>query len=149
MITNTIENRNAAFYDILDKLPKKRATILQMIEKEQPCTPQEITEKYLYPINEVHPRFNELRFLGFIKIVDAKTNVRSQKKNISYAVTNKNEQINIINRNYAELTNAKDKLVSDYLNPTISSVGKGIVLKEGKKYKSKIKQLTEILNIIN
>lgn len=150
MIT-TIQNKNQSFNLIAKKLPKKRKYVYEMIERFGPISPQDLceidfknfsfTEDYGgYTINEITPRFTELRNAGFIKIVGYKENKRSKHPNAIYRVTTRDEMINIKNKKYQEFTNNKAQLVND-LNLGLSSMSRTIVIRELSKINNQIKNL--------
>lgn len=149
MIT-ALQNKNQSFNLIAKKLPKKRKYIYEMIEKLGPVSPQDLCEldfdnAFLYDyqgytINEITPRFTELRNSGFIKIVGYKENKRSKHPNAMYRVTTADEMINIKNKRYQELTNNKAQLVNDLILG-LSSLATSIVKKEVAKINNQIKNL--------
>ena len=139
MITTT-QNRNSSFISIADKLPKKRKYVYQMIEALGVTSPQEICDKYDFKINEIVPRFTELRNSAHIKIVGYRENKRSKHPNAVYRITTADEMIDIKNKIYQELVDKKDKLVSDLIFP-LSPFAKQMVIKEVKKIDTQIKNL--------
>ena len=149
MIT-ALQNKNQSFNLIAKKLPKKRKYIYEMIEKLGPVSPQDLCDfdsmsmfcqNYEgYTINEITPRFTELRNSGFIKIVGYKENKRSKHPNAMYRVTTADEMINIKNKKYQELTNNKAQLVNDLILG-LSSLATSIVKKEVAKINNQIKNL--------
>ena len=149
MIT-ALQNKNQSFNLIAKKLPKKRKYIYEMIEKLGPVSPQDLcdfdsismfSQNYEgYTINEITPRFTELRNSGFIKIVGYKENKRSKHPNAMYRVTTADEMINIKNKKYQELTNNKAQLVNDLILG-LSSLATSIVKKEVAKINNQIKNL--------
>tara|TARA_Y100001973_G_C5184808_1_gene327150 strand:+ start:874 stop:1317 length:444 start_codon:yes stop_codon:yes gene_type:complete len=142
---DAIQNRNDVYYKIIDKLPKKRATIYQMILEHQPCTPQELQDKYYIPANEVSPRFTELREAGYIVADGFKNSRRSKHKNICYRITTSSERIDIINAKYVELKTTVDYLTNDLNmnrdNDNLSAVTKNMIKKRIKKLENEIQKL--------
>lgn len=136
----TTQNRNKSFSQIAESLPKKRQGIYKIIKDQGITSPQEICDRYDFKINEVVPRFTELRNSGHIKIVDYRENDRTKHKNAIYSVTTPDEMINIINRRYQELIDKKDKLVSDLIL-NLSPLTKEIVVKEVKKIDNQLNNL--------
>ena len=109
----TILNRNTAFREIQDKLPKRRKYIYELIQAIGVISPQELCDKYSFKSNEVSPRFTELRNSGYIKIVGSRISKRSNKLNAMYSITTKEERIDIINKKYQELIDQKNNLIND------------------------------------
>ena len=124
----TLENRNNAFKEIQDKLPKRRKYIYELIQAIGIVSPQEICEKYSFKSNEISPRFTELRNSGYIKIVGSRLSKRSNKYNAVYRITTEEERIEIINKKYQELIDQKNKLIND-LNLGLSELTKSTVKK--------------------
>jgi DNA-binding Lrp family transcriptional regulator len=124
----TILNRNTAFKEIQDKLPKRRKYIYELIQAIGIVSPQEICEKYSFKSNEISPRFTELRNSGYIKIVGSRLSKRSNKYNAVYRITTEEERIEIINKKYQELIDQKNKLIND-LNLGLSELTKSTVKK--------------------
>ena len=112
---DTIQNRDQSYLKIAESLPKKKLRIYEIIKGFRITTAQEICESHDLKINEVVPRFTELRNSGHIKIIDYKENKRTKHKNAVYRLTTPEEMINITNRRYQELIDKKDKLVSDLI----------------------------------
>jgi len=124
----TILNRNTAFREIQDKLPKRRKYIYELIQAIGVISPQELCDKYSFKSNEVSPRFTELRNSGYIKIVGSRISKRSNKLNAMYSITTKEERIDIINKKYQELIDQKNNLIND-LNLGLSELTKSAVKK--------------------
>jgi hypothetical protein len=140
MITNTAQTRNDAYLKILDTLPKKRQLVYQMINEKQPCTPQQICEKYYFKFNEIAPRFTELRESGYIIEAGKQTNSRSKHKNTSYKISTESERIDFINKKFVELRDKKDKLINDRILG-LSGLTLGLIEKEINKINIQIKNL--------
>ena len=140
MITNTVQTRNDAYLKILDTLPKKRQLVYQMINEKQPCTPQQICEKFYFKFNEIAPRFTELRESGYIIEAGKQTNSRSNHKNTSYKISTESERIDFINKKFVELRDKKDKLINDRILG-LSGLTLGLIEKEINKINIQIKNL--------
>lgn len=124
----TLRNRNNAFKEIQDKLPKRRKYIYELIQAIGIVSPQELCEKYSFKSNEINPRFTELRNSGHIKIVGSRLSKRSNKHNAIYRITTEKERVEIINKKYQELIDQKNNLIND-LNLGLSELTKSTVKK--------------------
>lgn len=142
----SIGNRNDAYFKIIDSLPEKRKQIFKMYEENYPCSRQDISEKYLIPINEVSGRTTELSNSFYLVQNGSKENRWTGKKNTTYRpVKDMNERIDLINARFVFLRDKKDKIVNDF-NLGVSEFTREIIKNEIKKINSQINLLTKILN---
>ena len=141
---NSTINRNAAYHSIVDKLPEKRKLIFELIKENKQCTAQELSEKYLLPINEITGRITELKDFCLIVEIDSKDNRWTGCKNTTYQVIQtEDERINLINKKFVQYRDAKDKLINDY-NLHLSDISKELLNKEIKKLQTKINHLEKL-----
>lgn len=137
----SIENRNNSFALVSEKLSKKRKMILSFIKENEPCTSQEIVDKYWLTINEVSGRITELKEMCLITEQGSKKNTHSKCLNTVYvSVKNEDERIDLINLKYQELIDNRDAIIRDY-QKGISEFSRAVLDKEIKKIKGKISRL--------
>ena len=140
----SITNRNTAYHSILDNLPEKRKLIFELIKENGQCTAQELSEKYLLPINEITGRITELKDMCLIVEFGSKENRWTKQNNTSYQVIQKeDERIDLINKKFVEYRDAKDKLINDF-NLNLSNTSKSLIKNEIRKIQKKINYLEKI-----
>ena len=142
-VKTSIENRNNAYFQNIEKLSQRRKTVYKLIENYGQLTAQEIKEKMVLGINQVSGRISELQELFLIKSVASKINNRSNKKNTVWSITTKNERNDLINAKYVELRNKRDILIND-LNLKISKTSKYLLKKEINKINTLISNLEKL-----
>tara|TARA_B100000287_G_scaffold9592_1_gene9637 strand:+ start:3188 stop:3622 length:435 start_codon:yes stop_codon:yes gene_type:complete len=138
---DTIDLKNKVYYAIMDKLPKKRKTVYQLIEHNQPCTAKEISDKYYIPINEVHPRITELRKSGYITTAGTKKSNRTKHQNTLYRLASEEERDQYIKSTLTDMKSEIDKLTEDYILNELSSYGKKELRKRINKLEWQYKKL--------
>jgi hypothetical protein len=144
MTTTAIDNRNAAYLSIIEKLPQKKQLIFQLIKENAPCTAWQISDKYMIPINEVVARISDLKNDCLLVEAGSSTNRYTKKPNTLYSTVNSiNERIDLVNKTFVSLRDARDKFVNDY-NLGLSSLTKAIVKKKLIKINKQINLLSEI-----
>lgn len=137
-------NRNRAFVNLIEKLPAKRQLVYSLIKENEPCTLEDLCNKYGLEKN-VSGRFTELKSSCLIKEFGSKINEATNNQNTFYKTVTSDERIDLINLNYGELIEKKDALINDY-NLGVSSFSRVLLDKELKKIKSKIKNLENSLD---
>jgi len=141
----SIKNRNESYVNLLEKLPKKRQLIYQLISETPGITAQQISIKHFLPINEITGRITELKEMCLIEEWGESENQHSGQANTGYrAIKNRSEIINRINLKYAEIMGIKDALVSDYHNG-LSVYTRNMIVKEIKKQDKRIAVLENTL----
>jgi len=141
-----IQNRNIAFFNIVEKLPAKRQLIFKLIKKHEPCTLEEICDKYGLK-RTVSGRLTELKNDCLILEHGSKKSNSSKTMNTIYrTISNPNERINLINLKYAELRDKKDALINDF-NLGMSQISRNILDKELVKINTKINNLEKVLEV--
>ncbi|CAL2091830.1 conserved hypothetical protein [Tenacibaculum sp. 190524A05c] len=143
-----INNRNEAFFSIIEKLPAKRQLVLELIKENVQITAQDLSEKYGKPINEITGRITELKKCFLVVECGHKFNRFTNYKNtLVRVVKSVNERIDLINQRFIELRQQEDDLVNDY-NLNFSDLTKELILRKIKKIKSEINSLSKILDKI-
>lgn len=144
MTTTSTENRNAAYLSIIEKLPQKKQLIFQLIKENEPCTACQVSDKYMIPINEVVARITDLKNDFLLIEAGSATNKYTSKANTLYKTVKTTEQrINIVNKAFVVLRDARDKYVNDY-RLGLSSLTKSFVKKKLNKINKQIKLLEEV-----
>jgi len=139
---DTYQVRNDSYYKIYDSLSNKRKETYDLISKNEPCTPQELSGNYRLPINSIIGRFTELKYRGLIVPIGIKTNYSTGFGNTFYRVTTEAEGIEIRKKRFVELRDMKDNLINDF-NLGLSTLTKYVIQKELNKINIKIKSLEE------
>jgi len=144
----SIENRNQAYFSIIESLPKKRKRIFYCIQQNPNSTAVDISTNYNIPINEVVPRITELKNYFLITESGSQTNQKSKKQNTIYkAVENLSQRIDLINARFVELRTNKETLERDYILG-VSNLTRDLIQKQINKINIEIKMLEYILDTI-
>jgi len=145
MNTLSLDNRNQAYYSIIDSLPKKRRRIFQIINENPNSSAFEISQYFRIPINQVVPRITELKTLFLICETGSKTNQNTRKQNTLYRVVKDlSERIDLINERFVELRSQKEQLEHDYIK-NLTDLTKSMILKEIHKINTQINFLDKFL----
>jgi len=144
MNTLSLENRNEAYYSIIECLPKKRRRIFQIINENPNSSAFEISQYFRIPINQVVPRITELKSLFLICETGSKTNQNTNKQNTLYRVVKDlSERIDLINKRFVELRSQKEQLEHDYIL-NLTDLTKSMILKEIHKINVQINFLDKL-----
>lgn len=141
---NSVSNRNEAYHSIIEKIPEKRKLIFELIKENNISTAQELSEKYLIPINEITGRITELKEMCLIKEFGSKENKWTKHNNTSYQVVGSDsERIDLINLKFVEYREIRDNLVNDS-NLNLSHISKKLLRKELNSIQKKINNLEKL-----
>jgi len=133
---------------VIEKLPQKRQLIYQIIAEHKGITAQQISEKYLIPINEVVGRISELKERCLVEEYGSVDNNYSGHKNTVYrAIKNRSEIIDRVNIKYAAITTIKDALTRDLIRD-LSPYSKELLSKQLYREDKRIKVLEQTLELI-
>ena len=132
------QNRNNAYFEILETLPKKCQLILELIKENKGITRQELSDKYMIPINEVSGRITELEKMCLISAVGSSKNSTTNKSNTIYvAIKDLNTITNMRNERAQELIDENNSLINDFILLK-STLSKSILNKRIRKNKKEL-----------
>lgn len=144
-MNTSIHNRNESFASIVSKLPEKRRRVLELIEKYENASAQQLAELTMTPINEITGRITELKKAFLIVETGSKQNRFSHKKNTTYRVVKSvAERIDLINVTIENLKIKREKLEKDSRSE-ISQFGRVLIEKELIKIRGRFRSLEVVL----
>ena len=112
--STSIQNRNQAYFDSLEELPKSRKQVFNMIKKYGPISSQEIARMLMFGINRVSGRITELQKTFHINSAGSKKNSYSKHRNTLWvSINNFSVRIDLINAEFVKLRDEKDSLIND------------------------------------
>jgi len=106
-------NRNESFKNL--NIKGLQREVYQAISYLKTCTPEQVWKNY-FPhkkLRDVHPRFTELRKMGYIKIIMSVYNKDTAKKNSVYQVMNHEEQIDYSIKKGVEIQDRKAEIETE------------------------------------
>lgn len=150
----SIQNRNYAYFQIVDSLCEKRREIYFLIQKHPNATAQFLAELTGKPINEITGRITELKNLFLIVQTGSAINRYTKKPNATYRVVNSlEERASLINSEFIALRNEKERLERDYHQlkneGDFSQELKDFVKSEIKHLESRISALDKVWKAVN
>lgn len=145
MNSTAIQNRNEAFHINTEKLSLRRKTVYKIIKTYGLVSAQQIKDKMRLGVNQVSGRITELKEMFLIKEEGSVLNRNTNVRNTLYAVTTKDEQVDLVNARYQELVDEKKSLENDY-HLGVSEYGLEAIKNRIKKIDKKINVLSKILN---
>jgi hypothetical protein len=142
----SIHNRNDAFLQIVEKLPKKRKEVYNAISTLGKATLDNIAKYLKCRTNDISGRVTELKKCFLIKEVFSACSQRTGNSVTVYSICTEEERIDLVNERYVELTRKKDSITNDLnLNRQLSQASRRTLLLEIEKINKDIKALKKVI----
>jgi DNA-binding Lrp family transcriptional regulator len=142
----SILNRNEAYNSIIEKLPKKRKEVFNVISVLGKASLENIAKFLKCRPSDISGRITELKKCFLIKEFCSADSRRTGNPVTVYILTTEDDRIDSVNEKFIELRTERDRITNDLnLNKALSQALRRIGLDRINKINKEIKALKKVI----